>query len=111
MKKIFRLIKNNDRYDVYEWQLNSESLMCHDGLTEFFHIPKKAKTIYVTISDKEMPQSYKVSQMGGFFSDLELSLPDKPRKIWLVPIYYRLDRLLEEEGLDNFYIRLHHECD
>jgi len=111
MKKVFRLTKSNARYGIYEWQLDGKNLICHEELEEFFDIPDEAKTIYVTVLDKEMPQSYKVKQMGGFFNELKLSIPNKPRKKWLVPIYYSLTRLLEKEGLDNFYVRLHHECD
>jgi len=110
MKKVFKLNKGT-HWDDDEWQLKGNGLMCHYGLSEFFDIPDKAKTIYVTISNKVMPQSYKAILQGGFFNKLELRIPDKSRKMWSISVYYRLVRLLEEEGLKEFYVRLHHECD
>jgi len=108
MKKVFKLDKGT-HWDDDEWQLGGHGLICHYGLTRFFDVPNKAKTIYVTVSDKVMPMSYRAQRVGFFNEYLRLSLPENPRKMWEVNTYTRLDMFLEYEGLEDFYVRLHHE--
>jgi len=111
MKKVYELTKGFHN-KTKEWKLNGEGLLCDEGLREFFDIPKDATKIYVTLSDKIMPMSYKIDTKTGFFGgivNIRLSLPNNPHEKWIVGTYTRLDMFLDREGLTNFYVRLHHE--
>jgi len=110
MKKIFKLTKGT-HHNEDEWQLKDKGFLCSSGLKEFFNISNKAKTLYVTVSDKEMLQSYEVKRMGGMFNELKLNIPDKVNRSWKVCLYTSSDIFLDREGLTDFYISIQYECD
>ena len=109
MKKVFKLTKGK-HINTDEWRLEGEGMICCEGLLEFFTVSKKAHTLYVTVSDKVMPQSYLAEfEDITLFDTLTLSLPHNLRKSWHVDTYLGLDHFLSKEQLSKFYVKMDYE--
>lgn len=111
MKKVFKLNKGKHNSTV-EWKLRGEGLICEMGLREYFDVPRKATTLYVTISDEPSEESYQVETEAwhGMITVLKLNIPERT-KVWQVSTYTRLDMFLEKKGLRNFYVKIDYVCD